>query len=126
MTVYGGVQGREERRLEVFFERGIVEVTSGVLVDTEDNSFRMEIAGETTVRIDPNVILWEHLAALGVSVQPFFWNELASRAFFESIQTGRPASPGFADALIAHATVEAAYQSAKYKRAVDISELIKC
>ena len=126
MTVYGGVQGREERRLEVFFERGIVEVTSGVLVDTEDNSFRMEIAGETTVRIDPNVILREHLAALGVSVQPFFWNELASRAFFESIQTGRPASPGFADALIAHATVEAAYQSAKYKRAVDISELIKC
>jgi predicted dehydrogenase len=124
MTVYSGVQGREERRLEVFFERGIVEVTSGVIVDAEENSFLVQPAGEPATRTDPGVILTDHLTALGVGTRPFFWNELASRAFFESVRAGRPASPGFTDALIAHATVEAAYRSAKHNSFVDVSELI--
>ena len=124
MTLYGGVEGREESRFEVFFERGVVEVTWGVMVETDENSFRLERAGEAAVRLDPKEILAEHLAGLGVKSQPFFWNELASRAFFESIRANRPASPGIRDALIAHATIEAAYQSARLKRAVELKELI--
>ena len=57
-------------------------------------------------------------------MRPFFWNELAHRDYFDSISKKRPASPGFRDALIAHATVEAAYRSAQEKRVVEIKELI--
>ena len=124
LTLYGGVEGREESRFEVFFERGVVEITWGVLVSTEENSFRLEMAGESAVRIAPDELLTQHLQRLGVQTRPNFWNELASRAFFESIRAGRPAAPGFQDALIAHATVEAAYRSAREKRMVELKELI--
>jgi predicted dehydrogenase len=124
MTIYGGVEGREESRLEVFFEKGIVEVTWGVMAETDENSFLIERAGDAPVRLDPGDILTEHLAAMDVGARPNFWNELASRAFFESVRAGRPASPGFSDALIAHAAVEAAYRSAREKRAIDVSEVI--
>jgi hypothetical protein len=40
----------------------------------------------------------------------------ANRAFFNSIRSRKPAAPGFADALAAHATVEAAYRSARSKQ----------
>lgn len=124
LTLYGGVEGREESRFEVFFERGVVEVTWGVMVETKENSFRLERSGEEPERIDPEAILTEHLQILGTDCRPNFWNELASRAFFDSILANRPASPGFQDALIAHAAVEAAYRSAKEKRAIEIAELI--
>jgi len=38
VTVFGGVVGREESRMEVFFRDGIVEITWGVLVDTPENT----------------------------------------------------------------------------------------
>ncbi len=112
VTVYHGVQGREERRIEVFFERGVVEVTSGVIVDAEENSFLVQRAGQEATKIDIDTLLEDHLGTLGIGSRPFFWNELASRAFIEAILAGRPASPGLSDALMAHATVEAAYRSA--------------
>jgi UDP-N-acetyl-2-amino-2-deoxyglucuronate dehydrogenase len=124
MTLYGGVQGREQSRFEVFFERGVVEITWGVLVNTDDNSFRLEQSGEEPVLVPPEEILEQHLADLGGCAMPNFWNELASRAFFAAIRAGRPASPGIRDALIAHATVEAAYRSAREKRSVELRELI--
>lgn len=124
LSVYGGVEGREECRSEVVFERGIVEVTWGVIVDAEENVFRIQRAGEPATYIDPGAILEAHLASLGVGLRPFFWQELASRDFFESIRTGRQASPGFADARVAHATVEAAYLSAEQKTGVSVTELI--
>lgn len=124
MTIYGGVAGREESRFETFFEKGTVEVTWGVLVESGDDSFRITRSGEETVSIAPGRLLDEHLARLGVRLRPFFWNELASRGFFESVRTGIPGSPGFGDALIAHATIEAAYRSAREKRMVEIKELI--
>ena len=125
MTLYGGVEGREESRLEVFFERGAVEVTWGVMVETMENSFLLEQSGEAPIQLDFDQLLAEYLDSLGVKARPNFWNELAHRAFFESVRTGKSASPGFSDALIAHATVEAAYCSAKQKRAVEIFELIE-
>jgi len=125
MTIYGGVEGREESRFETFFEKATVEITWGVLVGSEDDSFKITKACEETVSIAPEKLLDEHLAKLGVKLRPFFWNELASRDFFESIRTGRTASPGFGDALIAHSVVEAAYRSAKDKRMVEIKELVR-
>jgi 1,5-anhydro-D-fructose reductase (1,5-anhydro-D-mannitol-forming) len=113
VTIYGGVKGREESRLEVFFRSGIVEITWGVLVDAPEASMRIQRSGEPAQIIDPAEVLADHLVALSVTRRPFFWNELASRAFFDAIRSQTPASPGFVDALIAHATVEAAYRSAK-------------
>ena len=48
MTIYGGVEGREESRFEVFFKKATVEITWGVMVDTEDNSFKLTLSGEAT------------------------------------------------------------------------------
>jgi len=124
MTIYGGVEGREESRLEVFFEKGIVEITWGVLVDGEENRFRLQRSGEPAQFISLDELLQEQLFELGIRARPFFWNELASRNFFKSIQTGAKASPGFGDGLLAHAVVEAAYRSATQKKAVELSELL--
>jgi len=124
MTIYGGVEGREECRLEVFFEKGIVEITWGVLVDGEENKFRLQRSGEPAQLIALDTLLKEELDLLGLRTRPFFWNELASRAFFNSIWSGQKASPGFEDGLIAHATVEAAYRSAAEKRTVELAELL--
>jgi predicted dehydrogenase len=41
-----------------------------------------------------------------------FYTYLEDRAWVQAIRTGRPPSPGFADALIAHAVVDAAYRAA--------------
>jgi predicted dehydrogenase len=94
------------------------------MANTAENSFLLERSGEEPLKLNPDQILTEHLERLGVRARPNFWNELASRAFFEAIRAGRPASPGFADALVAHATIEAAYRSAKERRAVELKELI--
>jgi predicted dehydrogenase len=59
------------------------------------------------------------LTALGVFGSPrpgfddvVFYTYLEDRAWVQAIRTGRPPSPGFADALIAHAVVDAAYRAA--------------
>jgi predicted dehydrogenase len=41
-----------------------------------------------------------------------FYQYLADRSFVHAVRQGRPAEPGFPDALHAHALVEAAYRSA--------------
>ncbi len=124
ITIYGGVEGREESRFETFFEKATIEITWGVMVESEENSFRITRSGEAPENVAFSRILEERLAALGIGLPPFFWNELASRDFFKCIRTGRKASPGFKDGLIAHATVEAAYRSAREKRMVELKELI--
>jgi len=123
-TVYGGVRGREESRLEVFFRDAIVEVTWGVLVDAPEASMRIQRAGERPIAIDPADVLTDLLAQQGIEARPFFWNELASRAFVESIVGGRRASPSFDDALLAHATVEAGYRAAVSGDVVRVADVM--
>jgi len=124
LTIYGGVEGREESRFEAFFEKATIEITWGVLVESEENLFRITRSGEAPENIPFTKILGDRLGALGIKARPFFWNEIASRNFFNAIQSGKPASPGFQDGLIAHAVVEAGYRSAREKRMVEIKELI--
>lgn len=123
-SVYGGVLGREESRWEIFCERGVVEVTWGVLTEGSELSLRVHRSGEPAAALDPRTVLDEHVAASGYGRRPFFWNELASHAFFTSILSGRPACPDFTDALAAHAVVEAAYRSAALGRYVAIDEVL--
>ena len=42
ISIFNGVRGREERRLEVFFERGAVEVTTDFLVGAPEDSFLIQ------------------------------------------------------------------------------------
>ena len=42
LTIFNGVRGREERRLEVFFEQGAVEVTTDFLVGAPEDSFLIQ------------------------------------------------------------------------------------
>lgn len=124
VSVYGGVKGREESRLEIYGEDGIIEITLGITVDAPEGSFRIQMAGQPPENIDPARVVTDHVSALGLERRPFFWNELSDRAFLESVLKGHPASPGVDEALLAHAVVESAYRSAAERRMVDIEEVL--
>ncbi len=124
VSVYGGVRGREESRLEVFFRDGVVEVTWGVLVDGPESSLRVQRADEPPEAIPVRDVITAHLDTLGVRLRPYFWTELADRAFVDSVTSGTAASPGFADGLAAHATVEAAYRSAAAGEVVRVADVL--
>ena len=42
LSIFNGVRGREERRFEVFFEHGAVEVTTDFLVGAPEDSFLVQ------------------------------------------------------------------------------------
>lgn len=112
VSIYGGVRDREESRLEIFCRDGVIELTWGVLVECDSNRLRIQRSGEQAEDLDTGMVLDRYLASLGLSERPFLLNELASRAFIESLVRGEAATPGLEDALRAHAAVEAAYRSA--------------
>ena len=66
VTVFNGVQHREERRLEVFFERASVELTTDFLVGAPEDSFLVHRADEPHAqRYDVNELRAEAFAADG-------------------------------------------------------------
>jgi predicted dehydrogenase len=112
-TVFNGVEGREERRLEVFLERGTVEVTGDFIVGAVEDSMTIHRPGVGPERLDLDGLRREWFDAEGIGRRDFlFYQYLADRSFVRAVRDGRAASPGFLDALSAHALVEAAYRSA--------------
>lgn len=112
VTVFNGVRGREERRMEVFFERGAVEVTTDFMVGAPEDGYREQRPDARPVDLDLDELRQGHFAALGLTRTDFlFYTYPADRAWVLAVQEGRPASPGFADALAAHRVVDAAYRS---------------
>jgi predicted dehydrogenase len=112
ISIFNGVRGREERRLEVFFERGAVEVTTDFLVGAREDSFLIQRPDQEPERLDVEMLRDAHFAAHGIERRDFFvYLYPAARAFIASVREKQPASPGFDDALVAHALVDAAYQS---------------
>lgn len=125
VTVFHGGLGREERRLEVFFERGVVEVGTDFLVGAPEESWRIQRRGKPPEDVPPVEILAEHLDALGVRGGSFaFFQYLTDRDWLRAIASGVPASPGFADALVAHGIVEAAYRSAASGAPVALDDVL--
>jgi predicted dehydrogenase len=113
VTIFNGVRGREERRLEVFFERGAVELTTDFVVGAPEDSLLVQRPDAEPERPDLAALRAEHFDELGVVRRDFlFYPYVADRAFIRSVRAGTPASPGFADARAAHALVDAAYRSA--------------
>jgi predicted dehydrogenase len=120
------VQHREERRLEVFFERASVELTTDFLVGAPEDSFLVHRADEQHAqRYDVDILRREAFAADGFDPdrQVFVYQYFAHHAFANALRAGRDPSPDVDDALRAHALVEASYRSAAERRPVDLVEL---
>jgi predicted dehydrogenase len=112
-TVFNGVRGREERRLEVFFEQGTVEVTGDFLIGAVEDSLTIHRPDAGPECPDLAALRSRHFASLGVGRDDLvFYQYLADRAFVRAVREKSQATPGFADALRAHALVDAAYRSA--------------
>ena len=112
ISIFNGVRGREERRLEVFFERGAVEVTTDFLVGAREDGFLIQRPDQEPERLDVAALRDRHFAAEGIDRRDFFvYLYPAARAFVRSVRNSQPAAPTFADALAAHALVDAAYRS---------------
>jgi len=126
VTVFNGVQHREERRLEVFFERASLELTTDFLVGAPEDSFLVHRADEQHAqRYDVDAIRRDAFAAEGFDPdrQVFVYQYFAHHAFASALRDGRAPSPDVDDALRAHGLVEAAYRSAADRRPVDLAEL---
>jgi predicted dehydrogenase len=112
ISIFNGVRGREERRLEVFFEQGAVEVTTDFLVGAREDGFLVQRPDQEPERLDVEALRNRHFDAEGITRRDFFvYLYPAARAFVRSVRAGEPASPTFRDALAAHALVDAAYRS---------------
>jgi predicted dehydrogenase len=113
LTIFNGVRGREERRLEVFFEHGAVEVTTDFLVGAREDGFLIQRPDAEPQRLDVAALREAHFAATGLPRRDFMiYLYPAARSFSTAVRERRSARPGFSDALAAHALVEAAYRSA--------------
>jgi predicted dehydrogenase len=112
ISIFNGVRGREERRLEVFFERGAVEVTTDFLVGAREDGFLIQRPDQEPERLDVGALRDRRFESEGITRRDFFvYLYPAARAFVRSVRAGEPASPTFGDALTAHALVDAAYRS---------------
>jgi predicted dehydrogenase len=121
LSVFNGVRGREERRLEVFFEEGAVEVTTDFIVGAPEDSYLVQRPDSPAEQPDLRAVRDRHFGALDITRRDFlFYTYVSDRAWVRSARRGEPASPGFADALSAHAVVEAAYRSAATGEARDV------
>jgi predicted dehydrogenase len=124
-TVFNGVEGREERRLEVFFEQGTIEVTGDFIVGAPEESAIVHRPRADDEIVDLPALREEAFVAAGIGRRDFlFYQYLVDRLFVRAVREGSPAGPGFEDALAAHRFVEAAYRSADRGGApVALSEL---
>lgn len=112
-TVFNGVEGREERRLEVFFEKGTIEVTGDFIVGAHEETATVHRPGTEDELVDLAALRERAFVAAGIDRRDFlFYQYLADRAFIHAVRDGSPAGPSFEDARAAHGLVEAAYRSA--------------
>jgi predicted dehydrogenase len=115
LTVFNGVTDREERRIEVFFERAAIEATTDFVVDAPEDRLLVKGAEGPVETVDTVALGRQRLAAEGVDpARPVHvYQYLAHRSFARALADGRPPSPTVRDALAAHGVVEAAYRSAR-------------
>ncbi len=121
VTVFSGVRGREETRLEVFFEHATVETTIGFYVGAPEDGYMIQCADSEPQRPDLAEMREAHFASLDAPRRDFFFTMyLSDRAWVQHVRAGTPAEPGFRDALRAHTLVEAAYRAAATGRPTEL------
>jgi predicted dehydrogenase len=112
LTVFNGVRGREERRFEVFFEHGAIELTTDFVVGAPEDSYLVQRPDNAPERPDLEALRDSYFTGLGITRRDFlFYTYLSDRSWVRAVQHGTPPSPDFGDALQAHTLVEAAYRS---------------
>jgi myo-inositol 2-dehydrogenase / D-chiro-inositol 1-dehydrogenase len=122
ISVFNGVIGREERRLEVFFEQASLEMTTDFMVGAKEDSFLIQRPAEEAVRYDPAELLEQHLQATGITRRGFLiYLYPAARDFVAAVRAGQPGWPSFEDARRAHAVVDAAYRSVEAGGPADVA-----
>ena len=95
-TVFNGVEGREERRLEVFFEQATVEITGDFIIGAPEDSFVIHRPRSEPERPDLDALRQELFATYGVTREDFiFYQYVADRAFVHAVREGKPGSPDF-------------------------------
>ena len=73
--------------------------------------------------VDLDALRGRYFRRLGLTrTDLVFYTYIEDRAFVRAVRSGRAPSPGFGDALVAHAVVDAAYRSADLGGPVDITE----
>jgi UDP-N-acetyl-2-amino-2-deoxyglucuronate dehydrogenase len=123
-TVFNSVQGREERRFEVFFEKAAVEVTTDFLVGAREDSFSVQEPGSPPASLDVAELRQRFFDSIGLRGRSFaFYTYTSDRSFLEAVAAGSQASPNFGDGLAAHALVEASYRSMRSGQPVVLEEL---
>jgi predicted dehydrogenase len=121
LTIFNGVRGREERRIEVFLESGAVELTTDFIVGAQEDSLLVQRPDEPAVRPDLSALRDEWFRALGIARKDFlFYTYVSDREWVRAVADSRPVHPGFEDARRAHRVVDAAYRSAASGRSVDL------
>ena len=125
ISIFNGVRGREERRLEVFFERGTVELTTDFLVGAVEDSLLIQRPDQLAELIDVAALRREWFIRDGCDPdrEYFVYQYFAHRAFAQSLRDGTEISPGFDDALRAHSIVEAGYRSCESRLPVLVRDL---
>jgi predicted dehydrogenase len=113
LTVFNGVRGREERRIEVFLESGAVELTTDFIVGAPEDSLLVQRPDQPATRPDLAALREAHFSAMGISRRDFlFYTYVSDRAWVRALRSGAVVSPDFEDARGAHQVVDAAYRSA--------------
>lgn len=125
VSVFNGVVGREERRLEVFFEQATVELTSDFIVGAPEDSLLVQLPGSPPERPDLAALREQGFGEMGVARRDFlFYQYVADRTWLRAVRGHAAPAPGFGDALAAHAVVEAAYRSAATGQPVPVADVL--
>jgi predicted dehydrogenase len=125
LTIFNGVTDREERRIEIFFERAAVEATTDFVVDAPEDSLLVKTATDPVERVDTVALCRDTFQRDGIDPGRRFYvyQHLALRAFVHSLSARVPPTPDARDALRAHQVVEAAYRSASTGEPCDVATL---
>lgn len=125
LSVFNGVQDREERRVEVFFERAATEATTDFVIGAPEDSLLVQAQGSPVERFDPEALRRESFAADGVDPDRvvFVYQYFAYRAFVLALRGGWAPSPNLDDAVHAHSLVAAAYASIERGAPVEVAAL---
>ncbi len=125
VSVFNGVRDREERRIEVFFERAAVEATTDFVIGAPEDSLLVKAQGAEVDRVDVEAFRRAAFSRDGVDPdrQVFVYQYFAYRSFATAIRAGLSPEPNIDDALRAHQIVAAGYESARTGLPVDIAAL---
>jgi predicted dehydrogenase len=120
-SVWHGVEQRpSSRHLEVFYERARVETFQDYF-----GTITVEQQDQPAVTVSSDEVLARFMDLEGLHPRQEDLRLLAGlsdRRFLQAVAEGRPAAPGFDDALIAHRIVDACYRSAREGREVVLTE----